>query len=194
MANDAESGTQVAATAPAANFRSAMSQFPTGVTVVSCEDGEGVHGMTCNSFTSISLDPASILVSLKPGRTHHLVASRGRFGVSILNESHEPLAKDFCGARAGEAQSNFVTRRLVPTLRDALAWFECRLIRQVEVHDHTLFVARVEACGSIAGGPLVFFGGSFYRPTAFGGGLDERAGTQGATPRLSSHRPGLSEA
>ena len=46
-------------------FRKSVSMFATGIVVLSCEDDDGqVHGMTVNSFTSVSLQPPTVLVSL----------------------------------------------------------------------------------------------------------------------------------
>lgn len=56
-----------------AQFRQSVSRFATGIAIVSCLDhNDNPQGMTVSSFTSISLDPASVLVSLRQGRTHQL--------------------------------------------------------------------------------------------------------------------------
>ncbi len=51
----------------------------------------------------------------------------------------------------------------MPTLRNCLAWFECEIVEKVQIHDHTLFVAQVTACGSEEGTPLMFFGSRYHR-------------------------------
>src|SRR2546423_383061 len=66
--------------APIADFRKACGQFVTGVTVVTVRDGDGSHGMTANSFTSVSLDPPLVLVSVDcTRRTHDLLGEGDRF-------------------------------------------------------------------------------------------------------------------
>ncbi|MCB2651543.1 flavin reductase family protein, partial [Listeria monocytogenes] len=63
-------------------FRKAVSLFTTGVVVVSCDDeAGGVHGTTVNSFTSVSLSPPTVLISLKEGRMHKLISERGKYGI-----------------------------------------------------------------------------------------------------------------
>ncbi len=145
-------------------FRKAVSKFATGITVITCEDESGVRGMTCNSFTSISLDPATILVSLKPGRTHEAISEKRRFGVSVLRDEHQNYSNYFSGPPKPEAPPEFVVRQTAPTLADCLAWFECEVADIVIVHDHTLFVAHVTACGAVDGSPLMFFASQYRRP------------------------------
>ncbi|MDD3765224.1 MAG: flavin reductase family protein [Nevskiales bacterium] len=144
-------------------FRRAVSKFTTGITVVTAVDDDGVCGMTCNSFTSVSLSPATILVSLRPGRTHAAIARGRRFGVSILRREQQSCSDYFSGAaRAGGRPNDIVTRHAAPTLNASLAWFECEVIDDVWVNDHTLFVARVEACGADSGDPLLFFDSGYH--------------------------------
>jgi styrene monooxygenase reductase component len=147
----------------AALFRKSVSLFATGIAVVTCDDGEGlVHGMTINSFTSISLDPPTVLVSLKPGRTHRAISRRGAYGVSILHHEQQSFSAHFSGKPQLPAPE-FVVRNRVPTLKDSLAWFECEVESCVQIHDHTLFVARVVACDAVNGSPLMFFASKHHR-------------------------------
>ena len=76
-------------------FRGCVGEFATGVAVVTAEH-EGVPaGMTLNAFTSVSLDPLLVLVSLGSGsRTLHATTASGRFAVSILQRGqHERYAE-----------------------------------------------------------------------------------------------------
>ena len=145
-------------------FRKSVSLFATGIVVLTCEDDEGqVHGMTVNSFTSVSLQPPTVLVSLKPGKANRTISRRGRYGASILDESQQHVSAHFSG-RPQEVLPEFMARNRVSTLRQCLAWFECEVVERVQVHDHTLFVAHVTACGSSEGNPLMFFGSRYHRP------------------------------
>lgn len=151
----------------AANFRQAVALFATGIAVLSAqtEDGE-VHGMTVNSFTSISLDPPTVMVSLKTGRMHELLSQGGRFGISILGESQK-LHSAFFSRRIKDDNPPpaFTTQASLPTLQDAMAWFECDVENTVQVHDHTLFIARVLACGKPEVNvpqPLLFFASRYH--------------------------------
>lgn len=145
-------------------FRASVSRFATGIAIVSCFDEQGQpHGMTISSFTSISLEPPTVLVSLRPGRTHARIRHQGRYGVSILGAEHEPWSRHFSGHPQPDAKPVWERADRVPVLRDALAWFECQVDELLQVHDHTLFVARVTACGHASGAPLMFFASSYHR-------------------------------
>lgn len=150
------------ATVSAVDFRRAVSRFATGITVVTSEGADGIRGMTCNSFTSVSLDPATIMISLKPGKSHAAIAVSGRFGVSVLRDDHQAFSTYFSGRTEGNEAPEFVVRHAVPTLRHCLAWFECEVARAVQIHDHTVFVAQVVACGTDDGAPLVFFDSRYH--------------------------------
>ena len=147
------------------DFRKAVSLFATGIVVLTCEDEDGrIHGVTVNSFTSVSLSPPTVLVSLKPGKAHRLISRSGRYGACVLNEAQQHFSTHFAGKPQDELQPDFVTRDRVPTLRNCLAWFECAVIERIQIHDHTLFVAEVTGCGTQVGTPLMFFGSRYHRP------------------------------
>ncbi|MFD2272597.1 styrene monooxygenase NADH-dependent flavin reductase subunit StyB [Undibacterium arcticum] len=132
--------------------------FPTGIAIVASEDDEGgIHGMTVSSFTSISLEPPTVMVSLKAGKMHQLISRQGGYGVSILREDQQSYSVHFGGRPHTLLEPDFVVRERVPTVRDSLAWFECEIIERIQVQDHTLFIAQVVACGHHEGSPLIFF-------------------------------------
>jgi flavin reductase (DIM6/NTAB) family NADH-FMN oxidoreductase RutF len=144
-------------------FRKAVSLFTTGVVIVSSDDGDGgIHGTTVNSFTSVSLGPPTVLISLKEGRMHKLIRERGRYGISILSEGQQGFSSHFAGRPNDALKPSFDTSGTVPVLHESLAWFECHLVQRIQVRDHTLFVAEVVNCGRGDGAPLVFFGSQFH--------------------------------
>lgn len=151
--------------ADAAQFRESVSRFATGIAIVSCLDElDRPQGMTVNSFTSISLEPATVLVSLRPGRTHSLIRRRGFYGVSVLNDGQERWSRHFAGRPQDDLAVHWEMKSRVPVLRGALAWFECVVDNLLQVHDHTLFVARVLDCDHARGAPLMFYESRYHRP------------------------------
>lgn len=147
-------------------FRKALGQFATGVTVVSLATEDGVHGMTANSFTSVSLDPPLVLVNVdKRNTTHGLVLERKRFAVSILSAAQESVSNWYAGRR--DTPSGAVWRddsAASPVLEGALAWFDCTLEFAYEGGDHTIFVGRVQRFERAeTGEPLLFFQGRYKR-------------------------------
>jgi len=146
-------------------FRQSVSRFATGIAIVSCLDDDDLpQGMTISSFTSISLEPASVLVSLRPGRTHQLIRRRGWYGVSVLAGDQEAWSRHFSGKPQTGVGVEWDMKSQVPVLRDALAWFECEVDSVLQVHDHTLFVARVVDCCHVSGSPLMFYASRYHRP------------------------------
>jgi len=149
-------------------LRHAWGQFATGVTVVCVRDGPSVHGMTANSFTSVSLDPPLVLISVdRRARTHALLEAEGRYVVSVLAEGHREWADRFAG-RHGDLQGCFedIPHRLtdegLPIFEGALASFVCRVVTIHPAGDHSLFIAEVERFESAPGAaPLLFFGGHY---------------------------------
>lgn len=152
-------------------FRTAMGRLATGVSLVTVEGDElDVHGMTINSFTSISLAPPTVIISLKAGKMHRLVQRRGWFGISVLCEGDKEHSTHFSGRPQKDMEPDFRIRDRVPTLKNALAWFECEVTERIQIHDHTLFVAVVTACGATEGKPLLFFSGAYGQLATGGSG------------------------
>lgn len=145
-------------------FRRHVSLFATGVAVISSETDNGeLHGVTVNSFGSISLDPPTVLVSLRPGRSHDIISRTGRYGASVLSALQQEHSVHFAGNKNQTERPEFRTRHRVPTLDQCLAWFECEVTQTITIHDHVLFVGRVTACGSAEGDPLLFYASSYAR-------------------------------
>src|SRR5467141_2364139 len=81
----------------ALEFRKALGHFTTGVTVVTVEHEPGkIHGMTANSFTSVSLDPLLILVCVDHrAKILPLLQKKKQFGVSVLKTGQQAVSEYF---------------------------------------------------------------------------------------------------
>jgi 3-hydroxy-9,10-secoandrosta-1,3,5(10)-triene-9,17-dione monooxygenase reductase component len=148
-------------------FRDAMAQLPTGVTIVSATGAEGPAGATANAVTSLSLDPPLMLACLDRGsRTLTRVREAGRFGISVLAADQAELARGFA-TKAPHSEKfrdvSHVERAGVPLIDGAVAWIACRLRSLHDGGDHEIAVGEVLDLGGDGGDPLVFFGGA-YRP------------------------------
>src|SRR2546425_2462216 len=98
-------------------FRNALGRFATGVTVVTTAVADGVHGMTANAFTSVSLDPPLVLISVgKQARMHAHILQTTRFGVSVLSQDQVAGAWNFAGRPQEGLQPVFQWRGGVPAL------------------------------------------------------------------------------
>ncbi|ANH72801.1 flavin reductase family protein [Ralstonia insidiosa] len=163
----------------AAHFRRALSQFATGVTVVTTR-AEGGHGkpafvgVTASSFNSVSLDPPLVLWSLgTQANSFPLFHAGSHYVINILSADQLELCKRFATLK-GDRFAN-VDYTLSPTglpiLAQSLAWFECHNRSRYDEGDHVIFVGEVERCGVVDpdGAPLVFHRGAFSSLTAIGG-------------------------
>jgi flavin reductase (DIM6/NTAB) family NADH-FMN oxidoreductase RutF/predicted transcriptional regulator len=125
-------------------FRSAMSQFLTGVAVVTVGDTDAPRCITVNSLTSVSLDPPILLVCFDR-RSPSLAAllQRRSFGISILSEGQRHLADRF-GSRETVENPHAVEPEIrdelggVPMLAGALAQIVCDIEQSLEAGSHTV--------------------------------------------------------
>lgn len=151
-------------------LRRAMRAWTTGVTVVTAAHDGQQYGMTVNSFTSVSLEPPLISVSLKQlTHTHELVAKSGEFSVTILSSDQGELSDRFAGKIPG-IQDRFKgvpTERLsldAPLLQGGMACFNCRVVNSIPLGENTLFIAEVIAVrGEGKGDPLVYHNRVFWK-------------------------------
>ena len=153
-------------------LRSAMRAWTAGVTIVAAAH-EGVrHGMTVNSFTSISLDPAWITISLQQtSRTHALIHKSGVFGITILGLDQKDLADRFAGL-SPELEDRFVGLATetyqtgAPLIKSGLAHLDCRVIQSILVGMNTLFIAEVVSAHTReAGPPLIYHNRGYWKLT-----------------------------
>ncbi|MET0864089.1 MAG: flavin reductase family protein [Nakamurella sp.] len=153
----------------AADFRSVMGQFITGVTVVTLLGPHGPHGTTVNSFSSLSLDPPLVLICLrKDAFTARALADSSHFGVSILGSSQHGLGRHFAstsrpsGASAFSGVDHHAGQTGVPLLDGAVAHLECAAVQFLDAGDHTIFIGEVIALNADPdNGPLAFHRGRF---------------------------------
>jgi flavin reductase (DIM6/NTAB) family NADH-FMN oxidoreductase RutF len=159
---------------PAA-MRAARRRWTTGVGVVTTVERSGeeitLRGTTVSTFTVLSLDPPLVLVALEQGsRMSRLVPEAGIFAVSILDRAHEFQSDRFSGY-GPQADSRFtgisheVAVSGAPVLRDALAWFDCRVSSVHETGDHVLVIGDVVAVGlgPDTDDPLISYEGAYRR-------------------------------
>jgi flavin reductase (DIM6/NTAB) family NADH-FMN oxidoreductase RutF len=154
----------------AADFREVVGAFATGVTVVTSHEHGHPAGMTLNSFTSVSLDPLLVLVSLgHSSRTLAAASASGTFAVNILARDQRDAAIAFA-KRGAEFPTQHTVRDPMGffVVRHALAVLRCEVAQIVTAGDHDLVIGEVVHFEGSGGEPLIFHRGAF-------GGLDEDA-------------------
>ena len=146
-------------------FRKALSQFATGVTVVTVKLPSGAFwGVTINSFNSVSLEPPLVLWSLAASAsTHDTFARAESYVINVLAGDQIELAQRFAcpGDQRFDALPYQLSRQGVPVLAGTVAWFECRPRSRYAEGDHVIFVAEVERCHSHPHRTLGFHRGRF---------------------------------
>jgi flavin reductase (DIM6/NTAB) family NADH-FMN oxidoreductase RutF len=151
------------------DFRRALGQFATGVTVVTVErEVRRVHGMTANSFTSVSLVPP--LVSVCIDQLAHLlplVKRRRLFGISVLKENQHDISEFFARTEQPPREESQLEVRFrwdaegIPLLEDVLCQISCRLHSAHVAGDHTILVGEVLSASLYSGKPLIYFRGDY---------------------------------
>jgi flavin reductase (DIM6/NTAB) family NADH-FMN oxidoreductase RutF len=152
------------------NLRAAMRAWTAGVTVAATAHEGHQHGMTVNSFTSISLDPPMITISLQQAtRTHEFVSKSNVFGLTILSVEQANVSDLFAG-RFPDIADRFAglqTETLVtgsPLIVGGLAWLDCRVVHTFDAGMNTLFIAEVVAArGFGEDQPLIYHNRRYWR-------------------------------
>jgi flavin reductase (DIM6/NTAB) family NADH-FMN oxidoreductase RutF len=142
-------------------FRRACARFATGVCVLTTSTADGrPHGLTVNSFTSLSLDPPLVMAAI--ARVSAYLAafeSSGFFAVNILTEEQRPLSVRFArreeGRFTGAAWNAGVTGS--PVFEGTLGVIECRTVQWLDAGDHRVLVGQAVAAVVRPGRPLLYF-------------------------------------
>jgi len=147
------------------DFRRACGQFATGVAVASVIGPDGApHGLTINSFTSVSLSPPLILICLgHDSAILDLFRPQALFGLSFLRAEQRDLSHQF--ATRGHDRFHGVNWHTgasgVPLLDDSLAGMECAIEQSVTAGDHDILIARVTHAAIHGGHPLLYFNSAY---------------------------------
>jgi flavin reductase (DIM6/NTAB) family NADH-FMN oxidoreductase RutF len=148
-----------------AQFRQALSQFATGVTVITTRLADGsFRGLTASSFNSVSLDPPLVLWSLNSGANSlPIFSGNSHYVINVLGADQAHLAERF--SRRTENPFGGVefelSRTGQPILKGVSAWFECHNRSRYPEGDHVIFVGEVEDCSVNPQASLIFHRGQF---------------------------------
>jgi flavin reductase (DIM6/NTAB) family NADH-FMN oxidoreductase RutF len=164
--------------------------------VVSYRLGDQIGGATVNSFTSVSLDPPLVLVSLARSTQAAAVLEDVPFAINVLRSDQVDVAFQFAGrGRPGVRltwEGPGVDAGTPPTLAGTVAVFRCRPWRRYDGGDHVLQLGEVTGYQQSAGEPLVFSDGRFLStglpildgPLVFSPDAPPRPGWVGAAQRV----------
>ncbi len=157
-------------------LREAFGSFPSGVVAVAAEVGGALVGLAASSFTSVSLDPPLVSVSVaNTSKTWPDLRRADRLGLTVLAEHHGAVCRQLAGpvARRFDEVPVSTTEAGAVTLDEGLARFDCSIYREVEAGDHTIVLLLLHAVEHGAGSgqaddaplgaPLVFHRSAFGR-------------------------------
>ncbi len=157
---------QIAAFDPR-EFRRALGTFPTGVAIITTVTAAGVPvGLTCNSFSSVSLTPPLVLWSLRrESRSLQAFRESSHFAINILSKGQSVLSSRFASSKIAdkfEGVSYTAGAGGAPIIDGCLARFHCRNFAEHEAGDHIIFIGQVERFDMTADvEPLVFYQGDY---------------------------------
>jgi len=130
-------------------YKNVMSQFASGVTIVTVQHEGQQHGLTASSFTSLSLDPPLVLICVGKGLySHQLIEQSQAFAVNILGTEQQEWGMRFANPRVEDryAGIDWTTAQTgSPILPGCLAWVDCKLHQVHDGGDHTIFIGEVVA-------------------------------------------------
>ncbi|WP_433833199.1 flavin reductase family protein [Actinoplanes sp. CA-015351] len=150
-------------------LRQAFGVFPSGVVAVAADVDGVLVGLAASSFTSVSLDPPLVSVSIaNTSKTWPDLRRANHLGVTIMAAHHDVICRQLAGPveHRFDGVSASVTETGAVTVDDGLASFDCTIYREVEAGDHTIVLLRlhaVEHSTDQTGGPLVFHRSGFGR-------------------------------
>ncbi|HEX3605521.1 MAG TPA: flavin reductase family protein [Candidatus Dormibacteraeota bacterium] len=154
------------------HFRRVMGHVPTGVAVVTAlHDGEPA-GLTVGSFTSVSLDPPLISVTVdRTARSWPSIQAAGAFCVNLLAHDQVELCRRFSSRETDKFTAVAWTpaESGSPVLQGVVAWVDCDIDIVLETGDHHLVVGRVRDLDVVRHvSPLLFHRGGYGRAESAG--------------------------
>ncbi len=132
-----------------AQLKDAMSRFVTGVTVVTTRYEGQDYGMTCNSFNTVSLEPALVMWCIrKTASSYAAFTKSAAYTVNILAADQGDVAMGFTQG-SHEARFAPLAQQRAPsglrTIAGAAAMFDCELVQVVSAGDHDILIGKVLA-------------------------------------------------
>jgi flavin reductase (DIM6/NTAB) family NADH-FMN oxidoreductase RutF len=152
---------------PLDQFKHVMRQWVSGVTIVTLQAGDRMHGLTVSGFLGVSLEPPLVAVSIGQELTsYRLLAENAAYAVNFLRDDQRELSDRFAG-RLGDVDrfaglTTHTASTGAPILDDCLAWLDCRVVATHAVGDHTLYVGEVVAAKMNAqASPLLYWNADY---------------------------------
>jgi len=151
-------------------LRAAFGTFPSGVVAVAAEVDQDLVGLAASSFTSVSIDPPLVSVSVaRTSKTWPTLRRAARLGLTVLADHHGEVCRQLAGPvdRRFDGVAISATPHGAVTLDDGLARFDCSIYREIEAGDHVVVLLQLHAVDHAdTSSPLIFHRSGFGRLAA----------------------------
>ncbi|RYL93462.1 flavin reductase family protein [Sporolactobacillus sp. THM7-4] len=149
--------------------KAALRGITYGLYLVGTKDDNGVNAFAGNFLTQTSFEPPMVALAAKAGtRSQEQIAANGVFSVNVLESGQKDVVTAFFRPVEPEGSKlagyEFYTEETgCPIFKDALSFFECKVVEQVEKGDHYIYVGEVINAGvHREGDPLTMKETGFY--------------------------------
>ena len=148
------------------DFKKCLGSFVSGVTIVTLIDASNnPQGVTINSFSSLSLEPAMVSFNLgKASYLHNKLLNSDCFAVNILSSGQENLSRKFAESTDRKwLDVNYSLGQHSPIIEGVSAYIECLTGKIYDGGDHSIITGKVVNLGiNKETKPLVYFMGGYY--------------------------------
>jgi len=140
----------------------AFGQMAYGLCVLTSRHAEEINGMIVSWVAQVSHEPPLIMVAVHPNRyTHQLIEKGKAFALHVVERTRKEMIDRMMGPDPAAKFSGIPWepgQTGCPVFKDCLAWFECKVVRQLKPGNHTLFIGQVVNAGIVSSGrPLCTF-------------------------------------
>lgn len=147
-------------------FKQSLRRWASGVTVVTTASDDAQHGMTVSAFSSVSADPALVLVCAnRSSKTNGIIKAGGKFTVNILASDQKDVSNTFASSKTEMTRFDLVSWRAgetgVPMIDGACCNLECTVAEAYDHGSHTIYIGRVEHAHVSDREPLLYFDGGY---------------------------------
>jgi flavin reductase (DIM6/NTAB) family NADH-FMN oxidoreductase RutF len=150
-------------------LKQVMRHWPSGIAVVSSVYQGVFHGLTANSFTSVSISPPIVSVTINNHtRSYQMITDAGVFGITFLSEAQADISERFAGRTAETNRFSgldiFTLTSGVPLIYGGLAHLDCRVVYCYGMPDSALFLGEVVSAQiTDTLKPLVYYNREYHK-------------------------------
>ena len=147
------------------DFRNSMGCFATGITVVTTKNAEGNHGVTVNSFASVSLLPPLVSFCIdKNAHSYDHFVEANDFAINILAEDQQDISQIFAHPTSVNWENLEFEQKQSPIIKDVVTYIECKKEVLHDAGDHTIVIGKVLNLGDINNKkPLLYYTGNYRK-------------------------------